>query len=71
MGSLPANLIKAIEEGEPITENQLRELIAAEARELGMSFEQAVKAAEEGVLPTGNLFASDIAFLVDLLPHAA
>ena len=71
MGNLPANLIKAIEQGQPITEEQLKELIAAEAKELGLSFDEAVKAAQEGVLPSGNLYASDIAFLVDLLPHAA
>ncbi len=71
MGKLPATLIEAIERGEPITEEQLKELISAEARELGMSLEQAVKAAEDGSLPTGDLYASDIAFLVDLLPHAA
>ncbi len=71
MGTLPANLVKAIEQGQPITEAQLRELISAEAKELGLSFDEAVRAAQEGTLPSGNLYASDIAFLVDLLPHAA
>ena len=71
MGRLPVNLIKAIEQGQPITEEQLRELITAEAEELGMSFDEAVGAAQRGLLPADNLFASDIAFLIDLLPHAA
>ncbi len=71
MGNLPANLIKAIEQGQPITEEQLRELISAEAKELGLSFDEAVRAAQAGTLPSGNLYASDIVFLVDLLPHAA
>jgi hypothetical protein len=71
MGNLPANLVKAIEQGQPITEEQLRELITVEAKEIGLSFDEAVKAAQKGALPSGSLFASDIAFLVDLLPHAA
>lgn len=71
MGKLPQDLIKAIEQGQPITEEQLRELITTEAKEIGLSFDEAVRAAQEGSLPPGSLFASDIAFLVDLLPHAA
>ncbi len=71
MGNLPANLVKAIEQGQPITEEQLRELIAVEAKEIGLSFDEAVKAAEEGTLPSGSLVASDVAFLVDLLRYAA
>lgn len=71
MGNLPANLVKAVEQGQPITEEQLRELITVEAKEIGLSFDEAVMAAQKGALPSGSLFASDIAFLVDLLPHAA
>jgi hypothetical protein len=71
MGNLPANLVKAIEQGQPITEEQLRELIAVEAKEIGLSFDEAVRAAEQGTLPSGSLVASDVAFLVDLLRYAA
>ncbi|HEX9725867.1 MAG TPA: hypothetical protein VGC53_16435 [Vicinamibacteria bacterium] len=71
MGRLSEDLIKAIEQGKPLTEEQLRELIATEAREIGLSLDEAVRAAQEGTLPSGSLLASDIAFLVDLLPHAA
>jgi hypothetical protein len=71
MGNLTASLVKAIEQGQPITEEQLRELITVEAKEIGLSFDEAVRAAQDGTLPSGSLFASDIAFLVDLLPHAA
>ncbi len=71
MGNLPANLVKAIEQGQPITEEQLRELITVEAKEIGLSFDEAVRAAEEGTLPSGSLVASDVAFLVDLLRYAA
>ncbi len=71
MGNLPANLVKAIEQGQPITEEELRELITVEAKEIGLSFDEAVRAAEEGTLPSGSLVASDVAFLVDLLRYAA
>ncbi len=71
MGNLPANLVKAIEQGQPITEEQLRELITVEAKEIGLSFDEAVRAAEEGTLPSGSLVASDVAFLVDLVRYAA
>lgn len=71
MGKLPQDLVKAIEHGQSITEEQLRELIAAEAKEIGLSFDEAVRAAEEGTLPSGSLVASDLAFLVDLLRYAA
>lgn len=71
MGNLPANLVKAIEQGQPITEEQLRELITVEAKEIGLSFDEAVKAAQKGTLPSGSLVASDVAFLVDLLRYAA
>lgn len=71
MENLSDDLVTAIEQGQPITERQLRELITAEARGIGLSFDEAVRAAREGTLPSGSLFASDIAFLVDLLPHAA
>ncbi len=71
MGNLPANLVKAIEQGQPITEEELRELITVEAKEIGLSFDEAVRAAEEGTLPSGSLVASDVAFLVDLVRYAA
>ena len=71
MDNLSDDLVKAIEQGQPITEEQLRELITVEAKEIGLSFDGAVRAAQEGTLPSGSLFASDIVFLVDLLAHAA
>lgn len=71
MGNLPANLVKAIEQGQPITEKQLRELITVEAKEIGLSFDEAVRAAQKGTLPSGGLVSSDVAFLVDLLRYAA
>ena len=71
MENLPDDLVSAIEQGRPITEEQLKELITVESKEIGLSFDEAVRAAREGTLPSGSLFASDIAFLVDLLTHAA
>jgi hypothetical protein len=70
MENLSDDLVKAIERGQPITEEQLRELVTVEAKEIGLSFDEAVNAAQEGTLPSGNLLASDIAFLVDLLPYS-
>jgi len=71
MESLSDDLVTAIERGRRITEEQLKELITAEAKEIGLSFDGALRAAQERTLLPGSLFASDIAFLVDLLPHAA
>lgn len=70
MENLSDDLDTAIAQGQPITGEQLRELITVEAKEIGLSFDEAVRAAQEGTLPSGSLFASDIAFLADLLPHA-
>jgi hypothetical protein len=43
-------LLEAIERGE-VTAAQLRELIAGEAPELGLTLEEAIKRAREGRLP--------------------
>ncbi len=71
MENLSDDLVTAIEQGRPITETQLKELIAAEAKEIGLSLDEALRAARERTFPPGSLFACDIAFLVGLLPYAA
>ncbi len=70
MENLSDDLVTAIEQGRSITAGQLKELITAEAKEIGLSFDEALRAARERTLLPGSLFASDIAFLVDLLPYA-
>lgn len=56
----------AIEFGE-LTIEQLRELIAEEAKELGLTFEDVQRLAKERALPK-NAIGSDIEFLLQLLP---
>ena len=70
MGRLSKDLVSAVERGRPITKGQLTELITAEANEIGLSFDEAFASVQEQTLPPGSLFASDIAFLMDLLPHS-
>ena len=63
--TVPRELLDAMESG-TITQDQLRELITLEARELGLSFEEALRLASEGMLPTGAL-GTDIEYLAGLL----
>lgn len=72
MRILPAGLIAAVELGVPISGDALRDLIAAEAEAeaIGLSFEEALEAARRRLLSPGNLLASDIALLVELLTNA-
>jgi hypothetical protein len=63
---MPASLARAIEGGE-LTEAQLRELIAFEAEEIGLSFDEAVRRGRERTLPK-NAIGMDIEGLVLLLP---
>ena len=65
MSDLPEALVAAIESGE-LTQAQLRQLITLEARELGLSFDEAVTRARAMTLPR-SLIGSDIDFLVELL----
>jgi hypothetical protein len=62
---MPASLLQAIE-GE-LTEAQLRELIAFEAEEIGLSFNEAIRAAREGTLPK-NAIGMDLELLIPALP---
>jgi hypothetical protein len=58
-------LQEAIEGGE-LTIEELRELIAIEAKELGLTVEEAQNAAKLGRLPK-NAIGSDVEFLLQLL----
>jgi hypothetical protein len=66
MSPLPAALQEAIERGE-LTEAQLRELIALEAKALGLTYEEAVRKARDRRLPK-NYIGADLELLVQLLP---
>jgi hypothetical protein len=61
----PAALREALERG-TITQEQIRELIACEADELGLSYDEALELARRGAMPASPL-GSDIEFLVELL----
>ena len=65
MGELPSSVIEAMSEGE-ITQEQLRQLITAEAEALDMDFDEAVLRARQGSLPK-NAIGADIELLVELL----
>jgi hypothetical protein len=69
VSELPKHLLEAMERGE-LSDDQLHELIALEARALGLSFDQAVAAARAGSLPK-NYIGTDLELLIDLLPVAA
>jgi hypothetical protein len=51
-----------------LTRSQLRELIEEEARELGLSYDQAIERAREGKLPR-NVVGSDLSLLISLLNY--
>ncbi len=63
---LPTELRQAIEQGE-LTAQQLRQLIAFEAKALGLSYEEAVQRARRGELPR-DLVGTDLLLLVTMLP---
>ncbi|MCI0483427.1 MAG: hypothetical protein L0Y78_02470 [candidate division NC10 bacterium] len=66
MSPLPRELREAINRGK-LTQAQLRELIALEARALGLTYDEAVRRARERRLPR-NVLGSDLELLVQLLP---
>lgn len=66
MSPLPKKLQKAIKRGE-LTKAQLRQLITLEARELGLSYVEAVRLARQRRLPR-NVLGADLELLVQLLP---
>lgn len=66
MSPLPRKLQQAIKRGK-LTPAQLRQLITLEARELGLSYKEAVRLARQRRLPR-NVLGADIELLVQLLP---
>jgi len=63
--TLPDTLRKALDTG-TATEDQIRELITIEARELGMSYSDAIERAQAGTLPASPI-GTDIEFLAELI----
>ncbi len=65
---VPATLVEAIELGE-LTQEQLKELIGVEAKALGLTLDEAVRAAKDRTLPKNHIGA-DLELLVGLLEAA-
>ena len=63
--ALPADLLAAMADG-GLTQAQLRQLIAIEASDLGLEFDEAVRRARDGTLPK-NVVGLDLELLVELL----
>ena len=57
---------QAIEDGQPLNDEQFRELIRHEAELLGLTFDEAVERAREGTLPK-NAIGLDLELLVHML----
>ena len=66
MSPLPRKLQQAIKKGK-LTSAQLRQLITLEARELDLSYAEAVRLARQRRLPR-NVLGADLELLVQLLP---
>ncbi len=65
MAPFPPDLQKAMELGE-LTDPQIRQLIELEAREIGLSYDEAVASAKAQTLPR-TAIGSDLKLLVRLL----
>jgi hypothetical protein len=66
---MPRALKSAIQAGQ-LSERQLEQLIKHEARELGLTYRQAVRRAREGRLPDSTI-GTDLAMLVSILDAPA
>ena len=62
---IPKPLARAIESG-TLTSDQARHLAEIEARQLGLTLDQAIQAAQQGQLPKSPL-GSDVEFLVAII----
>jgi hypothetical protein len=63
---LATTLTRSLEQGNPLSTEEVRELIAHEARLLGLTYEQAIRRGRLHTLPRTYLGA-DLQLLVDLL----
>lgn len=69
MPEFPADILRAMEAGEQLSDDQFRRLIAIEAHAIGMSFDDAVRAARERTLPESPIGA-DLGLLIGMLQVA-
>ncbi len=66
MSPLPKKLQQAIKRGK-LTPTQLRQLITLQAREIGLSYAEAVRRGRQRRLPR-NVLGADLELLIQLLP---
>lgn len=66
MPKLPNDLLRAMKEGQTLTEAQLRQLIELEAKAIGLSFDEALERARERKLPN-NPIGLDLSLLIEML----
>lgn len=67
---LEPGLVSALEQGNPLSTEEVRELIAHEAELVGLTYEQAIRRGRTRTLPRTYLGA-DLQLLVDLLHGSA
>lgn len=69
MPEFPAEILRAMESGDPLTRDQFLRLIAIEAQSVGLTFEQAIDAARKRTLPPGPI-GTDLGLLIGMLEAA-
>ena len=67
MPEFPADILAAMERGEPLSTEQFRRLIDVEALAIGLTFQEAIDAARLRALPQGPI-GSDLSLLIEMLP---
>jgi len=65
----PADILSAMERGEPLSDEQFRRLIDVEARAIGLTFDEAIEAARRRTLPQGPI-GTDLGLLIEMLQAA-
>lgn len=69
MPDFPADILAAMENGEPLDNEQFRRLIAIEAQAIGLNYEQALDAARRRELPQGPI-GTDLGLLIEMMQAA-
>ena len=66
---VPRKLQAAMERGDEMSLEQLRQLIAIEAKAIGLTFEQAVEHGRRHALPN-SVIGGDLTMLIEMLPES-
>lgn len=68
MPGIPQDILDAMDGEKTLTIDQLRRLIEAEAKAIGLTYEQALERRDEGKLP-GCPIGGDLSLLIEMLPR--